>query len=102
MDIRMPGLDGLRAAETILGDSELTAAVVMLTTFDIERYVYDALRLGGRRRPSHGAAPPRPASWHTRRGSSCRSPRTGNSGSAVVVNDLDVEHEGAVVEHRPD
>jgi DNA-binding NarL/FixJ family response regulator len=46
MDIRMPGLDGLRAAETILGDAELTAAVVMLTTFDIERYVYDALRLG--------------------------------------------------------
>jgi DNA-binding NarL/FixJ family response regulator len=46
MDIRMPGLDGLRAAETILGDTELTAAVVMLTTFDIERYVYEALRLG--------------------------------------------------------
>jgi DNA-binding NarL/FixJ family response regulator len=46
MDIRMPGLDGLRAAETILGDPELTVAVVMLTTFDIERYVYDALRLG--------------------------------------------------------
>jgi DNA-binding NarL/FixJ family response regulator len=46
MDIRMPGLDGLRAAETILGDPELTAAVVMLTTFDVQRYVYDALRLG--------------------------------------------------------
>jgi DNA-binding NarL/FixJ family response regulator len=46
MDIRMPGLDGLRAAETILGDGELTAAIVMLTTFDIQGYVYDALRLG--------------------------------------------------------
>jgi DNA-binding NarL/FixJ family response regulator len=46
MDIRMPGLDGLRAAETILGDAELTAAVVMLTTFDVQRYVYEALRLG--------------------------------------------------------
>jgi DNA-binding NarL/FixJ family response regulator len=46
MDIRMPGLDGLRAAETILGDTELTTAIVMLTTFDLERYVYDALRLG--------------------------------------------------------
>jgi DNA-binding NarL/FixJ family response regulator len=46
MDIRMPGLDGLRAAETILGDAELTAAVVMLTTFDVQRYVYDALRFG--------------------------------------------------------
>jgi DNA-binding NarL/FixJ family response regulator len=46
MDIRMPGLDGLRAAETILGDAELTSAVVMLTTFDIQRYVFEALRLG--------------------------------------------------------
>jgi DNA-binding NarL/FixJ family response regulator len=46
MDIRMPGLDGLRAAETILTDEELTSAVVMLTTFDVQRYVYEALRLG--------------------------------------------------------
>jgi DNA-binding NarL/FixJ family response regulator len=46
MDIRMPGLDGLRAAETILGDADLTAAIVMLTTFDVQRYVYEALRLG--------------------------------------------------------
>jgi DNA-binding NarL/FixJ family response regulator len=46
MDIRMPGLDGLRAAEKILGDPESTAAVVMLTTFDVQRYVYEALRLG--------------------------------------------------------
>ncbi len=46
MDIRMPGLDGLRAAEQILGDPESTAAVVMLTTFDVQRYVYEALRLG--------------------------------------------------------
>ena len=46
MDIRMPGLDGLRAAEQILGDAELATAVVMLTTFDVQRYVYEALRLG--------------------------------------------------------
>jgi DNA-binding NarL/FixJ family response regulator len=46
MDIRMPGLDGLRAAETILGDAELTSAIVVLTTFDVQRYVYEALRLG--------------------------------------------------------
>jgi len=46
MDIRMPGLDGLRAAETILGDGEPAPAIVMLTTFDVQRYVYEALRLG--------------------------------------------------------
>jgi DNA-binding NarL/FixJ family response regulator len=46
MDIRMPGLDGLKAAETILGDADCATAVVMLTTFDVQRYVYEALRLG--------------------------------------------------------
>jgi DNA-binding NarL/FixJ family response regulator len=46
MDIRMPGLDGLRAAETILGDPDPRPAIVMLTTFDVQRYVYEALRLG--------------------------------------------------------
>ena len=46
MDIRMPELDGLRAAEAILGDSELTTAVLVLTTFDKREYVYDALRMG--------------------------------------------------------
>jgi DNA-binding NarL/FixJ family response regulator len=46
MDIRMPELDGLRAAEAILGDPALPTAVLMLTTFDTREYVYDALRLG--------------------------------------------------------
>jgi DNA-binding NarL/FixJ family response regulator len=46
MDIRMPELDGLRAAEAILGDASLETAVLMLTTFDTREYVYDALRLG--------------------------------------------------------
>ena len=46
MDIRMPELDGLRAAEAILGDPELGTAVLMLTTFDTREYVYDALRIG--------------------------------------------------------
>ncbi len=46
MDIRMPELDGLRAAEAILGDPALATAVLMLTTFDTREYVYDALRLG--------------------------------------------------------
>jgi len=46
MDIRMPELDGLKAAETILADPELDTAVVMLTTFDLDEYIYEALRLG--------------------------------------------------------
>jgi DNA-binding NarL/FixJ family response regulator/class 3 adenylate cyclase len=46
MDIRMPGLDGLQAAEELLADPALTTAVIMLTTFDLDRYVYDALRIG--------------------------------------------------------
>ncbi|MEV0133452.1 response regulator transcription factor [Dactylosporangium sp. NPDC050688] len=45
MDIRMPVMDGLEATRRIL---ELLPAcrVLMLTTFDLDRYVYAALRLG--------------------------------------------------------
>ncbi len=46
MDIRMPELDGLQAAERILADPELHTAVLMLTTFDRDQYVYEALRIG--------------------------------------------------------
>ena len=46
MDIRMPELDGLRAAERILSEPGLETAVLMLTTFDRSEYVYEALRIG--------------------------------------------------------
>jgi DNA-binding NarL/FixJ family response regulator len=46
LDIRMPEIDGLDAAEQILADPELDTAVVMLTTFDLNEYVYRALRIG--------------------------------------------------------
>jgi DNA-binding NarL/FixJ family response regulator/class 3 adenylate cyclase len=46
MDIRMPQLDGLQAAARILADESLATAVVMLTTFDAQEYVYEALRIG--------------------------------------------------------
>ena len=46
MDIRMPGLDGLQAAERILAEPGLRTSVLMLTTFDLNEYVYDALRAG--------------------------------------------------------
>ena len=46
MDIRMPELDGLQAAERILSQRDLGTAVLMLTTFDLDDYVYEALRIG--------------------------------------------------------
>ena len=46
MDIRMPELDGLQAGERILSHPGVETAVVMLTTFDRDEYVYEALRIG--------------------------------------------------------
>ena len=45
MDIRMPELDGLEATRRILAADE-TARVLVLTTFDLDEYVYEALRAG--------------------------------------------------------
>ncbi|WP_406186858.1 response regulator [Streptomyces sp. NBC_01006] len=47
MDIRMPELDGLAATRTITSDPGLAAVkVVMLTTFELDEYVFEALRSG--------------------------------------------------------
>ena len=47
MDIRMPGVDGLEATRSITADPELTAVkVLILTTFELDEYVFDALRAG--------------------------------------------------------
>ena len=46
LDIRMPNLDGLEAARQILGSSSNRPCVIMLTTFDLDEYVYDALKAG--------------------------------------------------------
>ncbi len=45
MDIRMPELDGLEATRRILAADE-QARVLILTTFDLDEYVYEALRAG--------------------------------------------------------
>jgi DNA-binding NarL/FixJ family response regulator len=47
MDVRMPVMDGLEATRRITGDESLASTrVVILTTFDLDEYVYDALRAG--------------------------------------------------------
>ena len=47
MDVRMPKLDGLQATRIICGDPTLSRTrVLVLTTFDLDDYVYEALRCG--------------------------------------------------------
>jgi RNA polymerase sigma factor (sigma-70 family) len=47
MDVRMPEVDGLEATREIVADPRLEAVkVVMLTTFDLDEYVFEAIRSG--------------------------------------------------------
>jgi DNA-binding NarL/FixJ family response regulator len=46
MDIRMPNLDGLEALRRIMADGEPAPRVIVLTTFDLDEYVFAALRAG--------------------------------------------------------
>jgi len=46
MDVRMPGTDGIEATRQLAADGETSPRVLILTTFDLDEYVFDALRAG--------------------------------------------------------
>ncbi len=46
MDVRMPRLDGIAATRQLLQDGPAPTRVVVLTTFDVDSHVYEALRAG--------------------------------------------------------
>ncbi|HJS49978.1 MAG TPA: response regulator transcription factor, partial [Gaiellaceae bacterium] len=46
MDVRMPRMDGIEATRRIIDGSEDAPRVLVLTTFDLDEYVYEALRAG--------------------------------------------------------
>jgi DNA-binding NarL/FixJ family response regulator len=46
MDVRMPNVDGIEATRRIIDGSERAPRVLVLTTFDLDEYVFEALRTG--------------------------------------------------------
>jgi DNA-binding NarL/FixJ family response regulator len=46
MDVRMPGMDGIEATRQLAASGQIRPRVIILTTFDLDEYVYEALRAG--------------------------------------------------------
>ena len=67
MDVRMPVLDGIEATRRIIADPATAGVrVIVFTTFDVDEYVFGALRAGAQRLPAQGRDP---------RGAPARDPR---------------------------
>ena len=61
MDIRMPRLDGIEATRRIIAQGTPAPRILVLTTFDLDEYVWDALRAGAGGFLLKDAAPPQTA-----------------------------------------
>ena len=46
MDVRMPSMDGIEATRRLAAGHDAAPRVLVLTTFDLDQHVYDALRAG--------------------------------------------------------
>lgn len=46
LDVRMPEMDGIEATRQLLSSGDVKTRVLMLTTFDLDEYVYEALKAG--------------------------------------------------------
>ena len=65
MDIRMPELDGIAALRQVSADPACAGVrVIMLTTFELDEYVFDALQAGRRGLPDQGQRAGRHAAGH--------------------------------------
>ncbi len=87
---RMPGMDGLQATRQLLATGQ-GPRVLMLTTFDLDEYVYDALRAGA---SGFLLKDVRPSSWQKqsvwwRRGRPCSPPRSPGGWSSSTSGDRD-------------